>query len=179
MNVYRFHHADRARTLVAGQKIEADSEGWSAFGRAYWPAYRETNRENISIAEQRECLAKHVRQEPSFAAKRPSRFQVLFATLSVEDAIWHAENVEPRPEIDIPIYEILASEFVTLDRNWLDYDGLLNGRLDYARSYWWGEISNHRPIVGERRPPRLEVLVSLPAHIGELVGSARFKRNAF
>jgi hypothetical protein len=170
---HRFFHADRSRSLSPGQTIELDENGHSKFGALYWPTISTKNLEDMYEAELREALLERMRRETSFAAHRPSRLSVLFGSLTIEDAIWHAQNVLPPVEHEVPIYEIWSRDFATLDLNWLDYESPTpERRLERYRSYWWGEISNHNPPTGPRRPPRLEVLISLPVVVGELVAHA-------
>lgn len=54
--------------------------------------------------------------------------------------------------------------------NWLDYNSGHDKRVGYLRDYWYTAISNHNPIDGEqRRPPLLEVLMTLPVTVGKIV----------
>ena len=96
--------------------------------------------------------------------------QSMFAANSIEEAASFAKSIEPIPEHPIHIFEIYADRFWTLDMNWLDYKADPNTMLSYYRKYWYSEISNHAPKEGVRRPPRLEVLIGLPAKIGKSAG---------
>ncbi|MDP1913485.1 hypothetical protein [Brevundimonas sp.] len=166
MTEYLFYHADRACSLVEDQVIEPDNLGRSRFGRIYSTAF-DAPAEQWTSADHRENAIEAVRQESRFKS-RPSRLNVLFAALSQEEAVWHGLNTKGGVVGPINIIEIKATEFVTLDRNWLDY-ATSDRTYEYHCSYWWGEISNHRPLHGKRQSPRLEVLVSLPARTGRIV----------
>ncbi len=174
MEKHCFYHADRSRTLATGQSVELDENGHSKFGAFYWPSISTEMMENMSEPVLRETVLERIRREvPAFAQGRPSRLSALFAALTVEDAIWHAHNVLPPAEHEVPIFEIWTRDFVTLDLNWLDFQQPTRERReDNYRRYWWGEITNHNPLQGPRRPPRLEVLVNLPVTVGALVAHA-------
>lgn len=170
MKLHCFYHADRFGTLSPYQPMELDSNGCSTFGAQYFAAYTSKREDELSDAESRECLLERIRCEPRFFS-RPSRFAVLFCALTIEDAVRHASEIEPPIVGDVRVFEVRSRDFVTLDRNWLDYGSAPETRVNNYRCYWWGEISNHNPIEGERRAPRLEVLIPLPVKIGELVAS--------
>lgn len=171
MQSHRFYHADRCQSLSSGQYIELDQNHLSRFGTQYHSIISNTDPSLLDKPQKREFLLEKIRS--SRFKDRPSRLSVLFAALTIEDAIWYAQNIKPKLEYKIPIYEIEANFFITLDMNWLDYNVDNNEILvQYYHSYWWGEISNHNPSEGPRRPPRLEVLISLPARVGSLVAHA-------
>lgn len=169
--MHRFFHADRSRSLKEGQAILLNEKNLSYFGAVYWDAITTKDQKNMTSAELREYHLENVRQEPKFS-NYTSRMQSMFAANSIDEAIWFANSVEPKPEYDIPIIEIYASKFWTLDMNWLDYDTSAEMQLNYYREYWHAAISNHCPPHGDRRPPRLEVLIALPAKAGSIVAYA-------
>lgn len=171
MQSHCFYHADRYQSLSVGQSIELDQHSLSRFGAQYHSIIDKNDPSAFNSQQTREFYLENIRA--SRFQTRPSRLSVLFAALTIEDAVWYAHNIKPKPNYEIPIYEIEAHNFITLDMNWLDYKV-----SDYHivtqcyQSYWWGEISNHNPSEGPRRPPRLEVLISLPARVGSLVAHA-------
>lgn len=168
MGLHRFYHADRDLKLTEGQTIELDSRGLSRFGSVYWDAIQTLPFEKMSDAEQREYLLEHIKQEPIFAAYT-SRMQTFFGANSIEEAKRFVEKIVPRPDHEIPIFEVFSSMFWTLDMNWLDYVTDHNTRVRNSREYWYAAISNHNPEKGERRPPLLEVLMELPVKVGKIV----------
>jgi hypothetical protein len=167
-----FFHADRARTLTEGQSIELDNRGLSQMGRTYWSKFLGRDYASMSDAEKRESHLERVRTD-FFHERRASRMTAICAALTFDDAVRHALSTEPIPEYEIPIFEIIGNEFATYDRNWMDSSDFPSINDIYAKSYWYGEITNHSPSVGERRPPMLEVLVQLPARVGKQVGVAK------
>jgi hypothetical protein len=169
--MHRFYHADRYLNLVEGQTIELDSNGLTRFGAVYWEAISTKPFELLSEAEQREWLLERERQDPKFAAY-PSRMQVFFAANTVDDARRFVEKSKEKPNAKVPIFEVFASTFWSLDMNWLDYATDPQTRLGYIREYWYAAISNHCPAEGERRPPLLEVLMKPPVRIGKVVAWA-------
>ncbi len=54
-----------------------------------------------------------------------SRLQSIFAANTVAEAIVFANSIIPKPNHAIPIIEIFADRFWTLDSNWLDYTALV------------------------------------------------------
>ncbi|KER03380.1 hypothetical protein [Photorhabdus temperata] len=114
-------------------------------------------------------ITEYVRQNVPDFAKRLSRLSSFFAALSIDDALLFAKEIIPRPDHPVNIYEVFSEDFLTLDSSWLDYDANPTKRIEYAKYYWWGEITNHKPLHGERRPPRLEVLLSTPVRVGKVV----------
>jgi hypothetical protein len=168
LGIHRFYHADRARTLTERQEIALDDRGLSRFGAAYWDAINSKRFEDMNDAEQREYLLEQIKSDPRFNAYT-SRMKAIFGANSIEEARFFARSINPRPEHKIPIYEIYASIFWTLDTNWLDYTTNHENRIKYFREYWYAAISNHNPDDGERKPPSLEVLIALPARVGEVV----------
>lgn len=169
--MHRFYHADRYLNLVEGQIIELDSNGLSRFGAAYWEAISTRPFEQLSQAEEREWLLEREKQDPKFAFY-PSRMQSFFAANTIDDARRFVEKSNDKPHDKVPIFEVFASEFWTLDMNWLDYATDLQTRLSYIRQYWYAAISNHSPAEGERRPPLLEVLMKPPVRVGKIVAWA-------
>ncbi|ELE5025665.1 hypothetical protein RDG65_000924 [Vibrio fluvialis] len=166
--MHKFYHADRSASLIEGQDIVLDSNNLSRFGTEYWHAINHLPVEEMTDAQLREFYLEKIRNEPIFSAYT-SRMQSMFAANSIEEAAWFALAVEPIPDHPINIFEIYADRFWTLDMNWLDYKSDLNTMLSYYRKYWYSEISNHAPKEGVRRPPRLEVLIALPAKVGQVV----------
>lgn len=54
--------------------------------------------------------------------------------------------------------------------NWLDdIPESMDIQIEYFKKYWWTEISPHRPEKGEKKIPRLEALIRLPATVGSVV----------
>ncbi|EMB3082302.1 hypothetical protein U8233_002278 [Providencia rettgeri] len=169
MQKYRFYHADRANSLHSGMIIDID--GLSMFGKQYTNIYDlHKTVKDLSDSENRERTLEYVRQNISAFSIRPSRLSSFFAALSIEDAIYFAKSITPIIYGKINIYEVFADKFFTCDSNWLDYKPSNDADyLEYAKRYWWGEITNHAPVTGGRRPPKLEVLLSSPILVGALV----------
>lgn len=170
----RFYHADRGRTLVEGQRLELNAHGASRFGCAYWPTITQMPIEQMNRAQRREFILEKIRQD-FFAQHYPSRRQCLFAANSIQEALQFAHAFDEIPDFEVPIFEIFASYFWTFDMTWLDYDceGDLNKQYTHSNEYWNAAISNNNPTVGERRPPRLEVMIALPAQVGRIVAHAK------
>lgn len=168
MSEHVFYHADRHALLSEGMTLELNAQGVSRFGECYWQAFNEKQPGDMSVEEFREYVAEKVRREPAFQGYA-SRLQCCFAALSITDAKRYAVEINPRPEHSIPIYEIYAEHFWTLDMAWLDYVTDAETFESYCRSYWYREITNHRPRSGARRSPQLEVLIALPARVGKIV----------
>lgn len=166
--MHRFYHADRAGSLAEHQTVELNADQLSRFGSEYWSIISEGHTAEMSDAQLREFHLEQIRRQSRFSVYA-SRMQSIFAANSLEEAIRFAEIVTPVPANPIPIIEIFAESFWSLDMNWLDYDCPINQRLQYYEKYWYAEISNHRPTQGERRPPRIEVMIALPARTGRIV----------
>lgn len=162
-----FYHADRAASLQEYQEIILDTNGLSYFGKAYWPAFHSKNIEEMNSSQKREFYLEQIKRESKYSLYA-SRMQCIFGAISINEAVVFAKSIVPRPANPIPIIEIFAERFWTLDTNWLDYDNN-DMQLDYYRNYWDAIISNHCPQVGQRQPPRLEVLIALPATTGKVV----------
>jgi hypothetical protein len=162
-----FYHADRGASLKENQEIVLNEEGLSRFGTAYWPAFQIKTIHEMNESERREFFLEQIRSENRYSAYS-SRLQSIFAANTISEAIKFAESITPRPTHPIPIIEIYAERFWSLDSNWLDYDSG-SETCDYYRSYWEGKISNHCPTIGDRRPPRIEVMIALPATAGKIV----------
>jgi hypothetical protein len=162
-----FYHADRYSLLKEGQEIILDENNLSYFGKTYWSVFQSTPFEEMDSTQQREFLLETIKNEPYYF-RYPSRLQAIFAANTIAEAIIFANSIVPKSNQDIPIIEIFADKFWTLDSNWLDYEGSLTNPDNY-RKYWNGVISNHNPQYGERRPPRLEVMIALPAIAGKIV----------
>jgi hypothetical protein len=162
-----FYHADRAATLKEGQELLLDENGLSYFGKVYWPAIQDKQFDEMNDAEQREFCLHQIHSRPEYSLYT-SRLQSIFAASSIAEAIVFANSIEPKPNHPIPIIEIFSDRFWTLDTVWLDYVIRTDG-LDHFVNYWKGKISNHHPKVGERMPPRLEVMIALPATAGKIV----------
>jgi len=162
-----FYHADRASLLKENQEITLDENGLSYFGRAYWDILQTKKLEEMNIAQQREFHLENIKRESRYSLYS-SRLQSIFAANTINEAIIFAKSIVPKPSYPIPIIEIFGNRFWNLDTNWLDYEGSLTNLNNY-RNYWNGLITNHLPVVGERRPPRLEVMIALPATTGKIV----------
>lgn len=162
-----FYHADRATLLKENQEITLDKNGLSYFGKAYWHIFQTNKLEEMNEAQQREFHLENIKREERYSLYA-SRLQSIFAANTINEAIIFAESIVPKPSHPIPIIEIFADRFWNLDTNWLDYEGSLTNLNNY-RNYWDGLITNHHPKVGERRPPRLEVMIALPATTGKIV----------
>ena len=162
-----FYHADRAATLKENQLIELDENNLSYFGKCYWDILHNKPVEEMEPAQQREYFLELIKRETRYSLYS-SRLQSIFAANTIVEAIGFAKSIVPKPSHVIPIIEVFADKFWTLDSNWLDYIGAPD-QFEHYRSYWDGIISNHHPEVGDRRPPRLEVLISLPASTGKIV----------
>jgi hypothetical protein len=166
-----FYHADRDASLKEGQEILLDENDLSYFGRVYWPVFISLSYEEMTPTQQREYYLECIRSQPGYSSY-PSRMQSMFAANTIPEAIVFATSIEPLPAHPVPIIEIYADRFWTLDSNWLDYVGTSN-RDEKYRSYWEAIITNHRPEEGERRSPRLEVMIALPATAGKIVHLVR------
>lgn len=162
-----FYHADRAALLKENQEIILDENGLSYFGRVYWNIIQTNRLEDMNEAEQREFYLENIKREPRYSSYA-SRLQSIFAANTINEAIIFADSIVPKPIHPIPIIEVFADRFWNLDTNWLDFEGSL-ANVDNYRNYWDGLITNHHPRVGERRPPRLEVMIALPAKTGKIV----------
>lgn len=163
-----FYHADRSASLKEGQKIELDENRLSRFGAAYFSALQTKAVQHMNDVELRELYLEEIRKKPQYSLYE-SRLQSMFAALTIEDAIVFGNSIVPKPDHPIPIFEILTDRFWTLDSNWLDYKCDIQQQIDYYWNYWDGRITNHCPQVGERRPPRLEIMIALPATAGKIV----------
>lgn len=162
-----FYHADRSASLKENQAITLDENGLSYFGRAYWHTFQTNRLEELDEAQQREFHLEKIKKEPRYSLYA-SRLQSIFAANTINEATIFANTIVPKSTHPIPIIEIFADRFWNLDTNWLDFEGSLTSLNNY-RNYWEGLITNHHPTVGERRPPRLEVMIALPAMTGKIV----------
>jgi hypothetical protein len=163
-----FYHADRYASLKEDQLLELDEHNLSRFGKTYWPIISQNSFDELSDAAQREFLLEEIRRNQPRYSPYTSRLQSIFAANTVAEAIVFAQSIIPQPTAPIPIIEIYADRFWTLDSNWLDFEDPSRRTERYAK-YWEGLISNHRPATGERRAPRLEVMIALPAITGKIV----------
>ena len=161
-----FYHADRDASLKEGQEIILDGSGLSKFGSVYWPVIQAMQVKDMNSAQQREYYLEYIKREPRYSLYS-SRLQSIFGANTIDEAIVFANSIVPRPNHPIPIFEILSNRFWTLDSNWLDFIPGPDRMTNYY-DYWDGKISNHNPIEGGRRPPRLEVLIALPATVGKI-----------
>lgn len=168
LGVHRFFHIDRYQSLVEGQELTLNSRGLSQFGAIYWDALNSKAFDEMSNAEQRECLLESVRRESKFSGYT-SRMQAFFGINTLEDARRFAEKIEPKSSKKIPVFEVFSSSFWSLDMNWLDYAADYEERRRYCVEYWHAAISNHNPETGERKPPHLEVLMALPVRVGKII----------
>lgn len=166
---FRFFHADRSQCLSPGQIIELDENGMSAVGRQYFQAIQTKPPEALTPGERREYFAERIKRHPKFANSYISRMQAFFGANSILDAVAFANAITPRPLGPIPIFEVYARTFWSLDSTWLDYDP--HQDFNFVQ-YWYGSISNSTPPTGDRRPPLLEVLMALPVRIGKIVAWA-------
>ena len=180
---HRFFHADRGAKLREGQVLTLGPDGYSSFGRYYQKrlVHAQAIGGNINGPDFREFLLDEIRKgDPRFEAYE-SRFRCFFGANTLDEARWFASRIDPVPTWPVPIVEVFASRFWTLDMNWMDYDcheredsslslEMHQRGLKYFREYWHSAISNHCPSQGIRNPPRLEVLMALPVTIGKIVG---------
>ena len=171
--MHKFYHADRNASLIEGQDILLDQNQLSRFGATYWPAISSKNPADMTDAEKREFHLEEVRREKTFS-NYTSRLQSMFAANSIHEAIMFAKAITPIPDNPVPIIEIYAEKFWTLDMNWMDYKCSHEQTIKYYRKYWYSEITNHCPKEGVRRPPRLEVLIALPAKAGKTVDTVTY-----
>ena len=162
-----FYHADRAASLREGQEITLDENGLSYFGKVYWPIFKTKQFEDMDSAQQRESNLENIKRESQYSLYA-SRLQSIFAANTIDEAIIFANSIIPKPTHPIPIIEIIADKFWNLDSTWLDFESS-SANLKNYRNYWDGIITNHHPSVGDRRPPRLEVMIALPATTGKIV----------
>lgn len=171
---FTFYHADRMRSLTEGMELTLLPNGLSVFGNSYHGPDAENSTPD---AIKREMIAEAARQQEPQFRNEPSRLACLFAGNSIDDAKMFAKAIEPAPAHDIPIFEIFASNFSCHDMNWLDYECPDKDMMDNAKHYWWREISISAPITGDRRPPRIEVKIALPATVGRIVSWVQFSPN--
>ena len=164
---HTFYHADRDASLKEGQEIVLDENNLSRFGSIYWPVIQTMKVEEMDPAQKREYYLEQVKNDPLYHLYT-SRLQCLFAANTIAEAILFANSIHPRPNHPIPIMEIFATKFWTLDCNWIDLASAPND-LGKFYQYWDGRIMNHRPPVGERKHPSLEVMIALPATAGKIV----------
>lgn len=148
--------------------IHLDERGLSRFGAVYWDAITTKSFDQLNEAQQREALLEEIKREPRFNLY-VSRMQAFFGANTLEDARRFYEKFEPRQPFSVPVYEVFASSYWSLDMNWLDYSAEHEQRVRYLREYWYATISNHNPENGERKPPLVEVLMALPVTIGKIV----------
>lgn len=166
---FRLFHADRGNCLKPGQAIELGGDQLSTFGRHYWGSINTLPPTALNLAQTRELLAERVKRTPNFANVYVSRMQAFFGANTVDEAVKFANAIEPRPSGRIPIFEVFAKQFWTLDSCWLDYAPLLEA---HVVQYWYGSLSNHQPTEGLRMAPKLEVVMALPVRVGEIVAWA-------
>lgn len=159
---------DRSGQLKEGQEVTLDGRGLSRFGACYWDAIQSKPFDAMTEAEQRESMLEAIKKEPMFQLY-VSRMQAFFGANTIEEARRFAERIEPKPTAKVPIVEVFASKFWTLDMNWLDYAVDHAKRAKNLREYWYAAITNHNPETGKRNPPNLEVLMALPVTIGKVV----------
>ena len=168
----KFFHADRARSLIEGQVLELTSQNLSVFGQVYWSAISQKPFEDMSPAEQREYILDHIRSSDPRYRLYTSRLQSFFGANYLEEAIRFAEEIMPRPDYKVPIYEVFSDRYWSLDMNWADYIGPKDRLIENAHDYWSGRITNHESINGDRKTPRIEVMMALPVKIGKIVAYA-------
>lgn len=170
---FTFYHADRSLSLKEGMVLTLEPSGLSRFGNAYAPHFDKAQQSDDD-ALMREWLAEGSRQ--AHYPQEPSRLVCLFGANTVWEAEQFAKEITPTPQVDIPIFEVFASSFTSHDMNWLDYTTGNDPAktADNMKRYWWREISNSAPLVGDRKSPRIEVKISLPVTVGKLVSWVRF-----
>lgn len=166
-NIHTFYHADRAASLKEHQEIKLNSKGLSYFGNVYWSALNSKSIEQMNKAELREYYLERIKREDRLSLYT-SKMQSIFAANTIEEAKVFANEITPRPNYPIPIIEIFADKFWSLDSSWLDYM-IKDNSLNNYYNYWEGKITNNNPSEGIRRPPRLEVMIALPATTGKFV----------
>jgi len=168
MGTHQFFHVDRWKQLAEGQILQLNERGLSRFGSIYWDAIKQKPFNEMTDAEQRESILEQIKQEPMFNLYT-SRMQAFFGANTLADAKRFYEKVEPKQPHPVPIYEVYASRYWSLDMTWLDYSTDHTQRVRNLREYWHAALSNHNPEIGERRPPLVEVLMALPVTIGKVV----------
>ena len=166
--MFTFYHADRAKTLQQGQRLEVNERGLSQFGSVYWDRIHNMPIDQMDDAVLREHCLEMALHKVGFSWSRHCSF---FAAETIEEAIVFASAIDPRPETPVPIFEIKAMNASLHDMNWLDFDVSLDKRIANAECYWRMEATNHQPIAGPRRPPRWEVVIPLPAIVGAQVAT--------
>lgn len=167
--MFRFFHADRRGQLVENTQLDLDERKLSPFGRVYWDDINNhrSDPNKLSKAAQREYIVEEIRK-----AELPhalSRFQCFFGANYVEDAVRFAKSIEPIPKLPVGIYEVFATQFITLDMNHIDIDPSDPDFAQYVRWYWRRVISNHGPPSGNRKAPNLEVLMHFPVRVGRRI----------
>jgi hypothetical protein len=169
MGIHTFYHVDRSQQLQEGQVLELDSNKLSKFGNVYWHVIKNKPVHELSDAERREMLLEEIRRTHLNRDFYESRMRCFFGANSIEDAKRFHHQVGDKPPHAVPIYEVTASRFWSLDMNWLDF--VVDDRMqrENMRRYWYGEITNHNPENATRQPPLLEVMMSLPVTIGKIV----------
>lgn len=169
--MHTFFHADRNSSLMAGQHLFVDDRGLSAFGAVYWSQIQSEPPVGSEHAVVREFCAERAMHIVGFPW---SRHCSLFAAETIEQAIEFANAIQPTPSHPIPIFEIFAERASRHDMNWLDYEVGMDARIEYACAYWCMDESNHQPAEGPRKPPQWEILIPLPARVGQQVATAFF-----
>lgn len=167
---FKFYHADRMGHLSEGQAVNLCERGLSPFGRTYCDEiyrHKSTGAE-LNPTAYREFMVEEIRAA-NYDHFAVSRFQCFFGANYIEEAIRFAKSILPIPEKPIPIFEVFASTFVTLDMNLIDTPQDDPEFVENIHRYWKRVISNSGPPSGNRRPPTLEVLMRLPVRIGKVV----------
>jgi len=168
MGLHKFYHVDRFKQLKEGDVLQLNERNLSRFGSIYWDAITTKLFNQMTDAEQREFLLEDIKQGSKYAAYI-SRMQAFFGSNSLEDAKRFYEAINPKQDHPVPVYEVFASKFWSLDMNWLDFSNpnLAERRADCV-DYWHARISNHNPESGDRRGPLLEVMMALPVTVGKI-----------
>lgn len=167
MGLHRFYHVDRFTQLKEGDVLQLNERNLSRFGSIYWDAITTKSFDQMTDEEQREFLLEQIKQEPQYELYA-SRMQSFFGSNSLEDAKRFYDHCNPKQEYPVPVYEVFASRFWSLDMNWLDFSNQAERRANYSE-YWQARISNHDPDSGDRRGPLLEVMMALPITVGRVV----------
>lgn len=168
--IFKFFHLDRLGLLSEGMSILPNKEQLSHFGR-YYSQYFNLPLDDLPDYAQREIIAEITRSEnEQFSSTCPSRFDSLFAALSVHDAIRFADTIIPVPKNRMRIFEVYATYYFIADMNNLDIDSNdLKIRASHSINYWSAKIYQGAFAKSLPRAPMLEVLLPLPVEVGKVV----------
>jgi predicted small secreted protein len=164
-----FYHADRYNLLAEKQNISLNEQKLSRFGAVYWSKIEQGDLTTMNSDEKREYYLEQIKRENRYR-RYSSRLQSIFAANSIWEAEIFAREIIPKPDNPINIVEIYSDQFWNLDMTWLDFVPQNHETMmEYYRHYWEGKISNSCPTEGDRKPPRIEVMISLPAITGKII----------